>query len=79
MRTIGVVAVLLLLSAVCATAADPAEELTPERRQELERKAAQLPLVEGRKVFLALWLKAPAQGSLSQQVIAPQQVLAGLR
>src|SRR5262245_50087613 len=39
MRTIGMV-VLLLLSCGCATAADPAEDLTPERRQELEKKAA---------------------------------------
>ncbi|MFY9823139.1 MAG: ATP-binding protein [Thermoanaerobaculia bacterium] len=41
--------------------------------------AAQLPFVEGREVFLALWLKEPVQGSLSPQVIDPQQVLAGLR
>jgi uncharacterized protein len=46
---------------------------------ELERKAAQLPFVEGRKVFLALWLKEQVQGPLSPQVMASQQVLDGLR
>jgi hypothetical protein len=53
---------------------DPARTL-----HELERKAAQLPFVGGRQVFLALWLKESVQGPLSPQVIAPQQVLAGLR
>ena len=53
---------------------DPARTL-----HELEQKAAQLPFVEGREVFLALWLKEPVQGSLSPQVMPPQQVLAGLR
>ena len=47
--------------------------------QELERKAARLPFIEGREVFLALWLKAPVRGPLSRQVMPPQQVLAALR
>jgi AAA+ ATPase superfamily predicted ATPase len=65
----------LLIGEVKWTAPDdPARTL-----HELERKAAQLPFVEGRKVFLALWLKEPVQGSLSGQVMTPQQVLAGLR
>src|SRR5712671_4855924 len=42
MRTIGMAVVLLLWSGVGPTAADPAEDLTPERRQELEKKAATL-------------------------------------
>jgi CHAT domain-containing protein/Flp pilus assembly protein TadD len=41
MRTVGVVA-LLLVSGVSATGADPAQDLTPGRRQELEKKAAAL-------------------------------------
>ncbi|MFL6258172.1 MAG: ATP-binding protein [Thermoanaerobaculia bacterium] len=53
---------------------DPARLL-----HELERKVARLPFVEGREVFLALWLKAPVSGSLSRQVMTPQQVLAGSR
>ena len=65
----------LLIGEVKWTAPDdPARTL-----HELERKAAQLPFVAGRKVFLALWLKEPVLGSLSRQVITPQQVLAGLR
>lgn len=52
---------------------DPARTL-----QELERKAARLPFTVGKEVFLALWLKAPVRGALSRQVVAPQQVLAGL-
>src|SRR5262249_42577606 len=42
MRTLGVVVALLLLSGACAPAADPPEQLTPERRQGLEKKAAAL-------------------------------------
>jgi AAA+ ATPase superfamily predicted ATPase len=53
---------------------DPARAL-----QELGRKAARLPFTAGREVFLALWLKAPLRGPLRRHVIAPQQVLAGLR
>jgi hypothetical protein len=65
----------LLIGEVKWTAPDdPARTL-----HELERKAAQLPFVEGREVFLALWLKEPVQGSLSPQVMVPQQVLDGLR
>src|SRR4051794_4319534 len=51
MRAIRVVVVLLLLSGVRA-AADPAEELTPERRQELEKKAAVL-TEEGERTYRA--------------------------
>jgi Archaea bacterial proteins of unknown function len=57
-----------------ASSDDPARLL-----QELKRKVERLPFVEGREVFLALWLKAPVRGAMSRQVIAPQQVLAGLR
>jgi AAA+ ATPase superfamily predicted ATPase len=65
----------LLIGEVKWTAPDdPARTL-----HELERKAAQLPFVEGRTVFLALWLKEPVQGSFSPQVMTPQQVLDGLR
>jgi len=53
---------------------DPARLL-----QELERKVARLPFIEGREVFMALWLKAPVRGRLSRQVMSPKQVLAGLR
>jgi AAA+ ATPase superfamily predicted ATPase len=47
--------------------------------QELERKVARLPFTEGREIFLALWLKAPVRGAMSQQVITPRQVLSKLR
>jgi AAA+ ATPase superfamily predicted ATPase len=57
-----------------ASSDDPARLL-----QELERKVERLPFVEGREVFLALWLKGPVQGTMSRKVISPQQVLAGLR
>ncbi|PYQ61427.1 MAG: ATP-binding protein [Acidobacteria bacterium] len=53
---------------------DPARLL-----QELERKVARLPFIEGREVFMALWLKAPVRGPLRRQVMPPEQVLAGLR
>jgi uncharacterized protein len=53
---------------------DPARLL-----QELERKVERLPFVEGREIFLALWLKAPVRGPVSRQVMTPRQVLAGLR
>jgi hypothetical protein len=57
-----------------ASPADPDRLL-----QELERKAARLPFAEGREIFLALWLRESVQGLASRQVIAPRQVLAGLR
>ncbi|HEX4960163.1 MAG TPA: ATP-binding protein [Thermoanaerobaculia bacterium] len=64
----------LLIGEVKWTAsADPARTL-----QELERKAAQLPFVEGREIVLALWLKAPVRGAMSRQVMTPQQVLTAL-
>ncbi|MFL6232726.1 MAG: ATP-binding protein [Thermoanaerobaculia bacterium] len=66
--------VLLIGKVKWASPDDPARLL-----QELERKVARLPFVEGREVFMALWLKAPVSGSLSRQVMTPQQVLAGSR
>src|SRR5262249_24523592 len=42
MRTIRLVMVLLLLSGLGVTAADPSEQLTPERRQEMATKVAAL-------------------------------------
>lgn len=65
----------LLIGEVKWTAPDdPARIL-----HELEKKASQLPFIEGREVFLALWLKEQVSESLSPQVITPQKVLAGLR
>lgn len=45
----------------------------------LAAKVSRLPLAEGKQVFLALWLKAPAPGKLGRQVFHPRQVLAVLR
>src|SRR5262245_41720175 len=53
MRTIGVIATLLVWSGVCVTrGADAADDLTPQRRQELEKKAAAL-IDEGGRYFRA--------------------------
>jgi len=47
--------------------------------KELERKAERLPFIGGRKVFLALWLKASGGRPTSGQVFTPRQVLGVLR
>jgi len=52
----------------------------PERLlAELEAKARRLPVAAGREVVLALWLKAPVDGSVGERVVSPRQVLDVLR
>ncbi len=52
----------------------------PERLlAELEAKARRLPVATGREVVLALWLKAPVDGSVGEWVVSPRQVLDVLR
>jgi AAA+ ATPase superfamily predicted ATPase len=46
---------------------------------QLEAKARRLPVVSGREVTLALWLKAPAGGPAVNRVVTPRQVLDVLR
>jgi len=46
---------------------------------ELEEKARRLPVVEGRKVVAALWLKTPIKGLGSDQLVTPRQVFEVLR
>jgi hypothetical protein len=46
---------------------------------ELERKALNLPLAQGRQVFIALWLKEGVRGRSGGRVVTPRQVLAALR
>lgn len=47
--------------------------------EELKRKAERLPFVEGREVFLALWLKSAGRGAVRRQIFTPRQVLGVLR
>src|SRR6185369_14156562 len=57
-----------------AAPSDPARLLA-----ELEAKARRLPVAAGREVVLALWLKAPVEGSVGERVVSPRQVLDVLR
>src|SRR5262249_679686 len=58
MRTIGMVILLQMLAGVCAMAADPAKELTPERRGELEKEAEALTVVGERYSNMGNYLRA---------------------
>ncbi len=46
--------------------------------EQLSRKAARLPALRGRKVCLALWLKAAPATALGCEVVLPEQVMAAL-
>lgn len=43
--------------------------------EQLEKKAARLPFVDGRKVVTALWLKQARRGALKTRIVTPGQVL----
>lgn len=53
---------------------DPARALA-----ELERTAARLPIVAGRRVFVALWLKGAVRRPAGERVVTPRRVLEVMR
>jgi AAA+ ATPase superfamily predicted ATPase len=65
---------LLVGEAKWASPRDPVSAL-----DELERKAARLPIASGREVVTALWLKSPVRGSAGERVVTPRQVLEVIR
>jgi hypothetical protein len=65
--------------ALLVAEAEWSDRSVPSRlTREIERKAANLPLAEGRKVTHALFLKRPAARERDPRILGPRQVIAAL-